>query len=204
MTPLRMIPILAIAFASMLLSMTASSPILHAQLATEPIVKNLMSLGLAHPTTGKLFAGSIVDATTVVGASLQNTDNQLNAVTLDDELVALRGRGVLVAGWGTTAANANAKDLKLVLGTTTICSITDATDSAKDFMIAAVMVLDGVDSQRGYCTMLIDGLVISSSTKTFTATEDVNVAVTLKTTGNNNAAAASAASGKGLVVLPIG
>lgn len=174
------------------------------QLAQEPLVRNLITLGLAHPTTGKLLSGSIVHAASVTGASLQNTDNVLNTITLDDEILARIGRGMFIAGWGTTAANGNTKDLKLKLGTTTICDVADITDNAKDFMIAAVLVTDGVDTQRGYCGLLIDGLVISSSTKTFTATEDLNVAKTLTTTGNNNSAAASAATGKGLVVVPIG
>lgn len=173
-------------------------------LATEPTVRNLQALGLALPTLGKLLAGSIQDPTSVVGAVTQNTDNPLNSVSLDDELLASIQRGCLIIAWGTTAANGNTKDIKLKLGATAIVTITDSTANAKDFLIVALLVRDAADSQRGTGFVLIDGALVAASSVNFTATEDANVAITISTTGNNNSAAASAATGKGLVVIPIG
>lgn len=175
-----------------------------AQISTDSQVKALMSLGLAHPTTGKLLPGAIVDSTTVVGASVQSTDNTLNSVTLDDEMLALRGRGLLIASFGTLAANVNAKDIKLKVGGTAICTITGNAGNAVDFQFVAVLVETGVDAQSGFCWASVNGALVAASSINFTATVDANVAQAIITTGNNTAAAASAATGKGLVVVPLG
>lgn len=176
-----------------------------AQVSTDALVKSLMNLGLAHPTTGKLLPGAIVDSTTVVGASVQSTDNTLNSVTLDDEMLALRNRGMLIIAWGSTAANGNTKDIKLKIGGTAIVTITDSTANAKDFLIVALVVEDGVDSQRGTAFTLVDGaLVAASSVNIAAATVDANATMAIITTADNNSAAASAATGKGLVVIPLG
>lgn len=175
-----------------------------AQLSTDSQVKALMNLGLAHPVTGKLLAGAIVDASTVVGASVQSTDNTLNSVSLDDEMLALRGRGMLIAAFGTLAANANAKDIKLKIGGTAICTITDNTGNGTDFAFVALVLEDGADSQRGFCWSSVNGALVAAASVGFTATVDANATMAIITTGDNNAAAASAATGKGLMVLPLG
>lgn len=172
-------------------------------LTEEAAVRNLMALGLAMPVSGKLLAGAIVDPTSVIGASVQSTDNVLNSVSLDDEFLSRIGRGLFIVAWGTMAANGNTKDIKLKLGTTAIVTITDSTANAKDFVILAVLVADGADSQRGTAIVLIDGaLVAASSVNMSAATVDANATQTITTTGDNNSAAASAATGKGLVVIP--
>ena len=196
--------ILSLASALVLALALATPAAAQAPLINEPVVKNLMSLGLAHPTTGKLLPGSLSDPTTVVGAVTQNTDNLLNSVSLDDEMLALRGRGLMIAAYGTTAANGNTKDIKLFLGATAIATFTDSTANAKDWSFLVFLLRTGTDTQSGFAIGLIDGAVVAATSINFTATEDANVAITIKTTGNNNSAAASAATGKGLVVVPIG
>jgi len=174
------------------------------QLFNEPAIKNLMNLGVAAPVSGKLLAGSIVDARAVVGASVQSTDNTLNSVSLDDEMLAPRGRGLLIATFGTLAANANAKDIKLKIGGTAICTLTDNTGNGTDFAMIAVVLKVATDSQIGFCWASVAGALVAASSIGFTATVDENVTMAIITTGDNNAAAASAATGKGLAVIPIG
>lgn len=173
-------------------------------LVNEPLVKNLMSLGLAHPATGKLFAGSLIDATTVVGASVQSTDNTLNSVSLDDEILAFGGRGMLIVAYGTLAANVNTKDIKLKIGGTAICTIADNTGNGTDFAFYALVLRDGVDTERGTCLALVNGALVAAGSVSFTAAVDQNATMAIITTGDNNSAAASAATGKGLTVIPIG
>lgn len=175
-----------------------------AQVTTDSQVKSLMNLGLAHPVSGKLLAGAIVDATSVEGASVQSTDNTLNSVSLDDEMLYKIGRGMIVTAWGTLAANANAKDIKLKIGGTAICTLTDNTGNGTDFAFVAMVVEDAADSQRGFCWATVNGALVAASSINFTATVDANATMAIITTGDNNAAAASAATGKGLVVLPFG
>lgn len=179
-------------------------PSVMAQLSTDSLIRNLMNLGVAHPVSGKMLAGALTDPSSVIGASLQNTDNTLNTVSLDDEMLALRGRGLLINAWGTFAANANTKDIKLKFGGTTICVITDNTGNATDWAFNVVLVEDGVDTQRGNCWATVAGALVAASSVNFTATVDANVTTAIITTGDNNSAAASAATGKGLVVTPIG
>jgi len=173
-------------------------------LSNEAVIRNLQALGLAHPTTGRLLAGALIDPTTVVGASVQSTDNLLNSVSLDDEMLAPENRGLLIAAWGALAANGNTKDVKLKIGSTAILTLTDSTANAKDFFFFAIVIRTGVDTQIGSGLLFVDGAEVAASSINFTATEDANVAKTISTTGDNNSAAASAATGKGLVVLPFG
>lgn len=175
-----------------------------AQVSTDSQVKGLVNLGLAHPTTGKLLAGSLIDSTSVVGASVQSTDNLLNTVTLDSQILNRVGRGVMISAWGTTAANINAKTIKLIVGSTAIATLSGSTASAKDFQIFAFLVTDASNSQRGFAWVVVDGAMVAASSINFTATETATSTLAVKTTGNNTAAAASAATGKGLVVVPIG
>lgn len=175
------------------------------QLPYDSIIKSLMSVGVAHPVSGKLLPGAIVDPTSVVGASLQSTDNTLNTVSLDDEMLYKVGRGMTIYAWGTLAANANAKDIKLKIGGTAICTITGNTGNNVDFAFFATVVEDGADSQRGFCWSSVNGaLVAAASVNLPASTVDANVTMAIITTGNNTAAAASAATGKGLVVVPFG
>lgn len=193
--PLVLIAAIAVAF--------AVPSIAEAQITTDSQVKSLINLGLASDT-GKLISGAIVDATTVIGAVTQNTDNPLNSVSLNDEMLALRGRGLMIAAYGTLAANGNTKDIKLFLGATAIATITDSTANAKDFQFLVFLLRTGTDAQSGFVIGMVDGAVVAATSINFTATEDANVPITIKTTGNNNSAAASAATGKGLVVVPLG
>lgn len=173
-------------------------------LTDEFLIKNLMALGVAMPTNGRPLAGALVDPTAVVGATTQNTDNVLNTVTLPDELLAQPGRGLLIAAFGTTAANANTKDIKLFLGDDAIGAHTDSTASGKDWQFLAVLFRVSADVQIGFCWTVIDGALTSATSINFTADQDENATIVVKTTGNNNSAAASAATGKGLVVIPFG
>lgn len=192
-----LVPVLAVA----LVAVAVPS---FAQVATDGQVKSLMNLGLAHPVSGKLLAGALVDATSVVGASVQSTDNTLNSVNLDDEMLYKVGRGMIVTAWGTLAANINAKDIKLKVGGTAICTITANAGNGVDFQFVALLVEDGADSQSGFCWATVNGALVAASSINFTATVDANVTQAIITTGNNTAAAASAATGKGLVVIPLG
>lgn len=186
-----------------LLAVCLAPSLAEAQITSDAQVKGLINLGLA-TDTGKLIAGSIVDNTTVVGAVTQNTDNPLNSVSLNDEHLALRGRGLMIAAYGITAANGNTKDIKLFLGATAIATITDSTASGKDWQFLVFLLRTGTDTQSGFVLGLVDGALVAATSINFTASEDANVAITIKTTGNNNSAAASAATGKGLVVVPLG
>lgn len=197
--------LLMAALLTLVASLFTTPPASAQSLPQEPSIRNLMSLGVAMPVSGKLLAGSIMDVTDVTGGTTQNADNTLNTLSLDDEFLAQRNRGLLVIAWGTTAANGNTKDLKLFLGATAVMTIADSTASGKDFLFLAFIASDGVDSQRGTGLAFVDGAIVAATSINMTAaTEDANVTKTIKTTGNNNSAAASAATGKGLVVIPVG
>ena len=175
-----------------------------AQIANEPLVKNLISLGLAHPTSGKLLSGALVDPASVNSGTTQSTDHTLNSVTLDDEMLYAVKRGLIVAAWGTTAANANSKDLKLKFGGTAVCTVSNNTGNNVDFAFVAVLVEDGVDTQRGFCWATVNGALVAAASVNFTAAIDANAAQAIITTSANDDAAAVSATGKGLVVVPLG
>jgi hypothetical protein len=171
----------------------------------DDLLKLLASRGVAESTIGKLIAGAFIDPSTTVGAALQNVDNVVNSVTLPlATLFDQVKRGILFAAYGTLAANANAKDIKVKLGVTTICVITDNIGNAVDYAFVGVILRTGVDAQSGFALALVNGALVAASSINFTATEDDGADKALTVTANNNAAAASAATGKGLVAQLLG
>lgn len=167
-------------------------------------LKYLMALGLAD-ANGNILVGSQIDPTiTTASGTVQNTEYTLNSVALPASLFNGARRGAVIVAAATTAANANAKNIKVYLGSTAICTITGTTASAKDVIILIVLLRTGLDAQQAMAIALVDGAVIAASSILATATEDDASALTVALKSANTAAAAASATGKGLVVLPLG
>lgn len=169
----------------------------------DDLLKYLVKLGLAD-ANGKLLSGALVDPTSTTSNTTQGTEYTLNTVTLAAALLNSAKRGLLILAMGTTAANANAKNLKVYLGSTAIATVTGATDSGKDFLVAVLVLRTGANAQIAYALPIVAGAIVTAAAIIATATETEANALAVTVKSANTAAAAASATGKGLVVIPLG
>lgn len=119
--------------------------------------------------------------------------------TIDFNTLTLTGQSIMVTAAGTTAANANSKTIKLVLGSTTLFTISSTSLNNLSWIMQAEIVCQGSTSQYTLVSFVATGL--STSTVLTTPTEDLGTSLTLKVTGNG--AGASDVTGtywKGMLV----
>lgn len=172
-------------------------------LQKDAFLQNLVNLGIAD-TFGRVAAGALVDMAVVVSGAVQNTVYDLNVVQLPAGFLAKPGRGILVVAWGTTAGNANAKNLRLEVGGTVIEIITGTVVNAQDYMLACLLMRTGAAAQIAVpLVALAQGAIVAATHVLATPALDSSLALNVKHQSVNTAAAAASATGKGLVVLEI-
>jgi len=170
----------------------------------DTLMKNLKALGMADEYLG-LVAGALVDTVATASGAVQNTNYTVNSVTVPAGFFGKIKRGCLIFAWGTTAANANAKNIRILLGTTEITIVTGTTANAKDYSVALLVLRTAVDTQIvAPIAVLVDGAVVAASGILDAGAEDDAVAMAISVTLANTAAAAASGTGKGLVVIPFG
>lgn len=142
--------------------------------------------------------GGLVDVSQNASGTVQNTEYALNSVTIKAGTFT-DSRAVMVEAWGTLAANANAKNIKIYFGATAVATVTGSTANAKDFYATMTVVRRASNSQSAVGFIQVDtgtsGTMAVNGAITETDTSDIIVA--LKTA--NTAAAAASGTGKGMV-----
>lgn len=141
----------------------------------------------------RLFTGS-----GPVGNSA-GAETTLLLTTLNFNTLQLTGQSLEVIVAGTVAANANSKTIKLVLGSTTLFTITSTSLNNISWVMRAVIVCNGATNEITAVDFVASGL--STSTVLTTPTEDLGTDLILKVTGNG--AGASDVTGtywKGILV----
>lgn len=165
-------------------------------------VSGLATLGsaaLGGGTTGGKPAAGLSDPTTNASGTTQNTEYTLNSVTLPANAFNANGRSLQVIAWGTLAANANAKNLKIYFGSTAVATITGSTANAKDFYIELVVVRTGSNTQSAVGYIQIDTGTAGTMAVNGALAEADSAAITIAVKSANTAAAAASGTGKGLV-----
>lgn len=159
-------------------------------------------LGLSEPA--KLMAGSLIDPTSNASGTTQDQEDTLNTVTLPANFLSKASRGILIAAFGTTAANANNKTLKVKVGSTVVATTAANAANAKDYLFLVFILRTAADTQVIYRLLIVDGALVAASCGVTTAAIDESEAQAITQTGTNTAAAAASATGKGLSVILLG
>lgn len=140
---------------------------------------------------------NLSDQTSVASLLVQNTEYVLNTLSLPANAFSRTGSSMVITGWGVLAGNANAKTLKLYLGTQVLATITGNTGNAVAFTLEAIVTRTGSKTQSYHSWLSINGTYTEADG---TATQDDTTALVIKTASINTAAAAASATGNGLVV----
>lgn len=169
----------------------------------DDLLKYFKNLGLAD-ADGKALSPARIDPSSTASGAVQNTEYTVNSVTLPANFLNSARRGFLAFAALTTAGNANAKNIKVYLGATALLTITGSTANAKDVILVVGCLRTAADAQLAFAIALVDGALVAASTILATATEDESTALTVAVKAANTAAAAASATGKGLIILPLG
>lgn len=112
-------------------------------------------------------------------------ESDLFSTVIDYGTLTSIGQSIQIFAAGKTAANANNKTLKLVLGSTTLFTSGAIALNDKDWVFRAEVIYNGGSAQIAYGTFNSNGG--SSVVNTTTATEAFASSLTLKLTGTGTA-----------------
>lgn len=172
--------------------------------ANDDLLKHLIALGAAD-AAGRILAGALVDPNQVAAGAVQSTEYTLSTCSLPANALAVGTRALLIVGGFVTAGNANAKEFKVYLGATSICTI-GTSANAKVGSFALLVLRTAASTQIALILQAqVDGALVATPLQSFPTaaiTESAAIDVTLKAA--NTAAAASAGTGKGLAVIQLG
>jgi len=147
---------------------------------------------------GTLTAG-LADPTANASGTTQNTEYTLNSVTLPANAFNANGRAVQVIAWGTLAANANAKNLKVYFGATAVATVTGSTANGKDYYVELSVVRIGASAQSAVGYIQIDTATAGTMAVNGAVAETDTSPIVISVKSANTAAAAASATGKGMV-----
>jgi hypothetical protein len=142
-------------------------------------------------------SSGLVDTTSTASGTVQSTEYTLNSVTLNATDWGA-ARGVRCIAIGTSAANANAKNLKFYFGATAVTTLTGTTDSGKDYLGEIVVLRSGASTQLGYGSVTSDVGAPDAFAVTTALAESESAAIVIAFKSANTAAAAASATGKGM------
>lgn len=161
----------------------------------------LASTALGGAATGGKPVAGLTDSTSNASGATQNTEYVLNSVTLPANAFNANGRSLTVIAWGTLAANANAKNLKVYFGATAVATVTGSTANGKDFYVELNVVRTGSSTQSGVGLIQIDTGTSQSLAVNGSLSETDTAAIVISVKSANTAAAAASATGKGMVAF---
>lgn len=168
----------------------------------DSLLKLLMALGLAD-ANGNPVNKTYIDPVSVTSGAVQSTVYTLSTVTLP-ALALGPGRGLRIRASLTLAANANAKDLAVKLGATSLCTVTGNTGNAVDVIFDIEVIRVSANVQQAWAQCLVNGALVAAASIQFEAAETESSALAVTVTSANTAAAAASATSKGLTVQVLG
>jgi hypothetical protein len=155
--------------------------------------------GATTTTAGPGPATSLVDATSTAAGTTQSMFYTVNSVVVKASAFNAATRGVQCDAWGTTAANANAKDIKITIGSATLATVVGSTANAKAYNAHFTVLRSGSNTQSGVGSIQIDTAVAPTMAQSTALGQTEGSDITIAVQGQNTAAAASSITGNGMV-----
>ncbi len=122
--------------------------------------------------------------TTAVG-NVNTGEDDLMTYSVPAGTLAVDGDSLEISAWGTYAANANSKTIKLKFGATTIINIGAAASGT--WVIRATIVRTSDSTQQCFITLVTDSTTPADTAKYTAAAETLTNDITLKFTGTATA-----------------
>lgn len=116
-----------------------------------------------------------------------SSETALMSTTIEQGTMTLIGQSLLIFAFGTTAANANNKTLKLVLGSTTLFTSGAIALNDKDWTLQAEVVFNGGAAQMSFGQFVSNGAAAVTDVNTGTESWASNLVLKLTGTGTSSA-----------------
>lgn len=171
-----------------------------AQLTIDTSGATFNSITMGTATSGGRNAASLADSSSTASGTVQNTEYTLNSVTIPANAFDANTRWINVKFAGITAANANAKNIKLYFGATAVVTVTGSTANTKKFVGDVTIMRTGSSTQSGWGVIQVDTGVAPTLDATISLAETDTSAIVVAVKSANTAAAAASATGYGMVV----
>ncbi len=162
---------------------------------------------LADAAPAARFGGNNHIDATPVGNGADNTEDVLITYSLPAATLGLTGDRVVIESFGSFAANATLKRVRLYFGATVVFDTAAKAFNATDWRIQATVIRTGAATQIATAFFCGDTTLVAVTAQSTAPGETLSGAVTIKTTGQCTATgAANDIVNKGLVVdyLPAG
>jgi hypothetical protein len=141
--------------------------------------------GTSGQTIRPLFS-IIANNVTSVGNGADQTEDNLQTVSINAGALTAAGDAVELEAWGRTGANGDSKDVKLYFGATVVASALASTANAKNWYAYAIVYKTGSNAQLAFGYAQVDAT--AGSIQRSTPAETDTAAITVKTTGKENTA----------------
>ena len=132
------------------------------------------------------LGGQLTNSTTSVGNVGSGADN-LITFTLEKNTLLNAGDSLEITAYGTQAANANNKTIKLLLGSTELFSTGAVASNNKDWELTCRITRTGAATQKCITSFNGDTVLVTQTADHVSGTEDFTTALTIKCTGEATA-----------------
>jgi len=126
--------------------------------------------------------GTLFQSTTTTGNIGAGEDN-LISYAMPANVLSENGTSIDIEAFGTVAANANNKRIKLKLGTTTLIDTTVVAANAGSWSIKCTIIRTGAATEKSIASILSDNALIVDSATYTAAAEDTATALNIFCTG---------------------
>lgn len=144
--------------------------------------------------------GILQTNTTSASTTAVTTEETLWTYSLPAAMLSRDGQCLRVTAWGTTAANANSKHVRLYFGATPMVSRNTTAFNGAQWRAVFEIVRTGATSQAGTGTLAAGAPGAVYEARTATPAESLAAAVTIKMTGQNTVASAGDITFSGAIV----
>ena len=130
----------------------------------------------------------VLDVDTTAVTTATTSEETIQSYTLPADALKRNGQSLRIRAWGTTAATANDKTIKLTFGSTTLISTGALAANAKDWYLEAIVVRTGAATQEAIANGQANAAIVA--TDRTAPTETLADAITLAVKATDATAAA--------------
>jgi hypothetical protein len=149
-------------------------------------------------TVVKTLGGVLTVSTTQAGTTAVTTEEDLWTYSLPANTLSANGKSLRITVWGTTAANANTKNVRAYFGGTEVAA-GQSTTSGANWRIDVVLHRTGASAEISNGLTIFGGAVAGNQSDA-SLTSDTTGAIPIKVTGQNGTAAANDIVFRGAIV----
>lgn len=150
----------------------------------DTVVKGASIQTQAGATSNYLDVGGTLDVNTTTKGNTAGVETDLITYTILANTLSQNSSYLEVTAFGTIAANANLKEVKLILGSTTLLATGSLATNGSSWQIKAKIIRTGTTTEKCITSMLSSSSLIVNEAVYLAAAETLTTDLIIKCTGN--------------------